>query len=167
MVENNSTRSSLLVDQGSCDTVSNHVKPSLSIDQRTYVADVDDLVLLSARGGEVGERVGGCLRDSRAGIIATCSRTSRATRTTTVSTTASKTTTEASAAAAKASTTAEAAAKATSCSEATEATTATAAHLVIGKPVFADFEETSLPVVAVELLNGAASVVGGLEENRS
>jgi hypothetical protein len=71
---------------------------------------------------------------------------------------------ESTATAAEASTAAKAAAKATSCSK-SATTTEAAAHRIVGEAVLAHFQQAPLPVIAVELLDGVARVVGRLEED--
>lgn len=117
----------------------------------THVAHVDDRTLLAARGGEIGKGVGrhrGHSLEAGATTVATA-HTTKATPET----------------AAKAAATAEATTgtKAT----ATEAAAATKAHAGAGKAVLANLQGPALPVVAIELLDGIACVVGGLKGHNS
>lgn len=121
----------------------------------THVAHVDDRTLLAARGGEIGKGVGrhrGHSLEAGATTVATA-HTTKATPET----------------AAKAAATAEATTgtKATATEAAAEAAAATKAHAGAGKAVLANLQGPALPVVAIELLDGIACVVGGLKGHNS
>jgi hypothetical protein len=126
----------------------------------TYVANVNRLASLRSASGIVCEGVGSSSRDSSIETTAGGSSVS---------------TTEASAAA-KASAKATASSKCATrspktSSEATtttaKSTTATESGSRTCKAVLADLERATLPVVAVELLDGVASVVWGFECNNA
>lgn len=158
MVENSSTRSSLLVDQGNCVTVSDW-QTIYPWGGGTHVPDVDSLVLLSARRGKVSEWVGwGRCSGTRASVEAAAAATHAANGTTSVASTAAIA--ESTTATAEASS-AIAATKSTASTKSSAAAVAT--HHGVGKPVLADFKHAALPVVAVELLDCIASIVGALE----
>lgn len=122
---------------------------------RTYVSDVDGLARLAAARGIVGEGVRrvGC---SAAGIKSAAGNESRCT-TTEASATAKAA--KGTAATTEASTAAETAAKASATAKTATATEPTGTC----EPVLAHLEVAALPLIAIELLNGIASVVGGLE----
>lgn len=133
--------------------------------ESTYVSDIDCLAPLRASGREVGEGVGRD-RGGSTGVEAAASttwatastnRAAESTSSTTVSSAEAATTSR------EAATATEASSKATAA--ATEAATAAEAHACVGEPVGADLEDATLPIIAVELLDGVASVVGGLEDN--
>lgn len=122
----------------------------------TYVADVDSLVLLETSSDTVGERVG------RHGLVVAAIEAARAA--------AVPTTTEATAEATTARTAKSAATVAAETATATKATTAAtkaAAKARVGEAVLANLEHAALPLVTVELLDGVASVLGGLEHDNA
>jgi hypothetical protein len=130
------------------------------------VAHVDDVAGLSARASKVGERVGCVGRSSgleagsgaRRPTAVTSSSSSEASS-------SAKTASEAAAAAEpwSSSPSAEAATKATTGAEA--AATPTEASRSSSKAVVANLEVASLPLVAIELVDGVSRIVHGLESN--
>jgi len=130
----------------------------------TYVSDVDELALLCTGLSVISERVRcGRSRCSTTGIEAgsTWGSTSAEASSSTVPSAEAATATEASTAAI---TPAEAAA-----TKSTTAATETATHAdsTTGIAVFTDLEVSALPVEVVELLNGSARVISGLEYDNS
>lgn len=121
----------------------------------THIADVDSLARLTTAAGVVRERVRRVGRPI-AGIEAARGAMDEARGTTEASATAEATEATASA---EASTAGKAAAEATTTAETAAATEPTST----GEPVLAHLEVAALPLIAVELLNGIASVVGRLE----
>lgn len=123
--------------------------------QAPYVPDVDGLAPLGAARCVVGE---GVWRDGRAGAVII-------TTTATVATAATKSTAKATTAADEASAAAEAPAEtATAAHAVTTAATEAATHRRTGIAVLANLKQPTLPVVAIELLNGVTGVVGTLED---
>lgn len=124
----------------------------------TYVANVDGVALLNAGRGMVRERV------RRHGGV-TSIETTRAAGTagTAIATTA------AIAAEAATTSTKSAAAKATAKGPATATKAATAVasstHRGTSKAILTDLEHAALPIIAVELLDGVASIIRRLENN--
>ena len=129
IVVKSSTRSSLLVDQGSCRSEQRYQNTG---GQRTYIANVDELARLSSRRSVVGEGIGWCSARSRSSTVerATCRRTTVATASV-ASTTAIT--------ASKASTSTETASKASPHATSETATTSKAAAWGSSKSVFANF----------------------------
>ncbi|KAI6769455.1 hypothetical protein HG531_010559 [Fusarium graminearum] len=138
MVVNSSTKSSLLVDQGSC--------------------TLDDLSSVTAGGGVISERVrrDGASRGLEAGSPRGTSAESSAAEATSKTTTSAAKTAAASESSTKSS--AHATAKATP-------TTETHTGSTTGVAVLANLDDTALPIVAIELSNSVASIVGALEDN--
>lgn len=159
IVVKSSTRSSLLVDQGSCDLLATRFAGVIL--NATHVADVDDRSGLATRGCEVGEGVGrsGCGRGT------TVETTRRAAELLASETTA---TTELTAKAAttthETSTATELLATETSTTTHEAATTTTEARRS-GEAIFSDFEDTSVPVVSVKLLDGDLGIIGVVESD--
>lgn len=130
--------------------------PSSAMDHAvTYVANVDDFTSISAGCCVVGERVRSWGRG--VGVKSRTARTAAAAAMeSSTATTISESTTSS-----KSSTAAEAAAK--SSAHATISTTSEARAARASESVFADLNGSSLPIIAVELLNGVTSVVGALK----
>lgn len=128
----------------------------------THVANEDNLASFAISSRKIGECIGSHRRVlSAAESGSTSNRSSRTTATvaaTTKAATASET-----AATAKAATTAEPSAEAATAAKA--ATTAKTTTHGVGESVNANLEDTTVPVVAIELLNGVASIVRGLVYN--
>jgi cobalamin biosynthesis Mg chelatase CobN len=129
----------------------------------TYVAHINGLVPLRAGRSVVGERVGRN-RGASAGIETPTAAAKGPSSATPI--------TKPAAATAKSTTTAEAATTTKSTSHSTaEATAATSeAHASAAcsrEPVFTDFKHSSLPLIAMELLDGASSIVGVLKDNNT
>lgn len=182
MVWKSSTRSSLLVLQGSY--VMSVLVPSPRIEVSTYVFDVDDGVWLAALSNAIGESV---WWDSSSLLIAaeiapsteatvtvaTSSAMESATATAVTSTTTSIAST------AIAATTAVATSAVATCSVAiaaavstttpkasatsSKATTATKAWSAVGEAILTDLEHAALPVVAIELRDGVLCVFWRIE----
>lgn len=134
---------------------------------KTHVSDIDGLASLRTSCGEVGERVG---RDrcSSAGIetaATNCSNWTTCTHRAAESTSSAKAAAEAATASSESATATETAAKTATATS--KATTAAKAHVGVGEAVGTDLEDATLPVVAIELLDGVASVVGGFEDNNT
>jgi hypothetical protein len=127
---------------------------------RTHIADVDDFNLVSARGSVVGERVG----RNRGRSTTVEASTTGAAATTTTTTSASEAATTTAVAETSAATKSS---SSISTTEATSTAAEAAAHGIVGKPVFTDLEHATLPVVAVELLDSIACIVGGFEDDYS
>jgi hypothetical protein len=128
--------------------------------RKAHVADVDGLRSLGARGSVVCERIGWHRCSTRAGLkIGTASVSSAAAK--------AKATTAAAAAPTKSSPiVATAAAKSSaSASEATSTISGGSSHSGIGETIFANFEETTLPIMTVKLLNRVPSVLGGFKNH--
>lgn len=125
-----------------------------------YVADIDGLAALSTSSSEVSEGVrrDGAGRGLKAGTA--CAATTEATSTTEAAA-------EASTASAKSSTTTKASTESTSHSAIAAAAAEAHARTTAGISVLANLKDSALPVVAVELLNGVASIVGALENNNA
>lgn len=160
MVVKSSTKSSLLVDQGSCNVSVIHVLMKRML--MTYVADIDDRSGLAARSGKVSEGVG----RSRCGRRATVESTRRSTAETTAkATTTTKLLSKATAAAHEAATTRELLAEASATAH--EAATATAKARWAGETVLSDLEDTAVPVVSIELLDSNLSIVWVVESDNT
>lgn len=131
----------------------------------TYVAGIDDLASISARGGKIGERVrrDGAGRGLETAGYAGAARTTGASLETASATESSA---KASTASAESSTATEAATKSTA-HAATESSTAAEAHTwpSTSIAVLSNLENSALPIIAVELLDGIAGVVGALKDN--
>jgi hypothetical protein len=132
----------------------------------TYIANIDGVAALSASRGKVGEGVrrnGGGVEALAPGAARTASESTSSTATVAE---ASTTTAESSAATKAAA--AAAAAKTTSHSS-TEATTLRKASApgVRGVPVLADFQNSTLPVISVVLLDGIARILCILENDNA
>lgn len=162
IVVNNSTRSSLLVDQGSCHSLA---AESFSLLHReSYIADVDDLTPVGSGCSVVGEGVRGN-RGSDCSIGETTRGAATAAASEASTTTEAEATTSTTETASAAETTAsEASSHATVPTAAAEAHTAAAAASI---SILSDLEVATLPVVAVELLNGVASIVRALENDNA
>lgn len=135
----------------------------------TYVSNVDGLAPLAVSGREVSERV----RWNRSGLVAAKAASSGAATAAAAATTAAVATSSAAVAAAKSTTTTakataatEAATEASSSSEATATAEATS-HSGVGEAVHTNLEDTALPIVAVELLDRIAGIIGGFEDNNA
>jgi hypothetical protein len=127
----------------------------------TYVADVDDRSRLAARGGKVSEGVGRC-RCSRRATVETTRRSTTETAAKAAATT-KLLSTKATSAAHETSTRGELLAKASTTSHEAAATTAKARWA--SETVFSDFEDTAVPVVSVELLDGDLGVIRVVESD--
>lgn len=129
-----------------------------------YVANKDNLASLSSGGGKVGEGVrrdGASRRRSLKTTGATAAgRTSGEATTATEAETATTTTESSTAAEATTESSSHAAAVAAATAEAHSWTTA-------GVSVLTDLEDSSLPIVTIELLDGVASIIGALEHDDS
>jgi hypothetical protein len=137
------------------------IKPNSGRRERwdgTYVANIDSVALLNTRRGIVGERVRG--HGDMAAIEAARS-TATAITTTTAAIAAESTTASAKAAAAIAT------AKGTASASEAAAAVATGTHGRTGEAVLTNLEHAALPVVAVELLDGVAGIVGRLENHNA
>ena len=137
-------------------------------DDGTYVADIDSVALLDARRGMVGERVRWHCGMATASIEATsAARGAATTISTTTAAIAAAAAAESTTAAAKAATAAVATTE--GAASASEAATAVAAstHRRTGKAILANLEHAALPVIAVELLDRVASIVGRLENHNA
>lgn len=136
---------------------------------RTYVSNKDDLAPLPVGGCEVGESVGGhgCgLGPTISGTTTARSSSARAsTVATAVASTETATTASETTATSESTTTTEAPSEAPTASKA-PAAAETTSHGV-GKPVNADLEYATVPIVAVELLNRVSRIVRGLEDNNT
>lgn len=163
IVVNNSTRSSLLVDQGSCHSLA---AESFSILHRgSYIADVDDLTPVGSGCGVVGEGVRGNRgSDCSIGETTRGAATARASEASTATEAAEATASTTETASAAETTASEASAHATIPTAAAEAHTTTATTSI---SILSDLEVATLPVVAVELLNGVASIVRALENDNA
>ena len=134
-----------------------------------YIADVDGLAGLATRTCVVGKRVGrirlSTSRSTGTGTttVATTAATTVAAASSSITATATEASTEATTTA-KSSTAAEASAKSTTESS---TTTAEAAGSRASETVFADFEVTTLPVIAVELCDSVASVFDSIKGNNA
>lgn len=121
-------------------------RPRREVTGSTHVSDENNLITIAVSSREIGESVGSRDRGRRATeacSCASCRATLVATTATLVATTACKAATlEASPVAA-----------------AESAATAEATAHSVGKSVDPDFEDATIPIVAVELLDGVASVV--------
>lgn len=133
---------------------------------RTYVANIDGLASFTVGGGKVGKRIGwdgGSLVASKtasSGAAATAAAAAIATSSTIASTKATATAAEATAAA-------ETTAEASTSTEAAATAAETTSHSGVGEAIDANLEDTALPVVAVELLDRIAGVIGCLEDNNT
>lgn len=124
-----------------------------------YVADIDGLAAFSTSSSEVSE---GVRRDGAGrGLKA---RTACAAA---EATSATETASESSTAAAKSSTTTKASAESTSHSAIAAAAAEAHARTAAGISVLANLKDSALPVVAIELLDGVAGIVGALENNNA
>lgn len=123
----------------------------------TYVPDVNDLRPFSTRSSEVSERVG--LSGRLVGIEArgTTGSSSEAATTAEATSKATAATTEAAAT--------ETAEGATAAAEAATTAETTRTHIRTGKAILANLQHTALPIVTIELLDGVASIIRGLEDN--
>jgi len=138
----------------------------------TYVADVDDFAALATSSSVVRKRI----RRSSRGTSSTTSIAEAAT-TATAGRIAVAATTESTSAAKPTAGSAEAAATATKSTSHTEsatasskATTESATHATssgTGETVLANFELASIPVVAVEVVDGVTCIVRAFEGNNS
>lgn len=124
----------------------------------TYVADIDSVALLNTGAGVVGEGVRGD-RGGVGGLEATRGGA-------TIAAAAAKAA-ESTAGAAKATTTKAASETTAGAAKAATAKAAGAAHGWAGEAILTDLEHAALPIVAVELLDGVASVLGGLENDNA
>lgn len=122
-----------------------------------YVANIDHFATFSSRGSVIGEGVG--RSGGRRGAVETASTSAEAA-------TATESASE-SAATCKSSTAAEASAEAATHSTAEAATATKSRASSSSKAVFADFDHASLPVVAIELLDSIASIVGAFKNNNT
>ena len=135
---------------------SSQYKEHMYLSDQTHVANIDDLAWLASRSSIVGELIGWIGRrvvvsaaswsaerswSSRISAAATTTETAAKASTATVTTTTSKAATETAATA--------------------EASTATIG-CGTGEAILADFKKTTLPIIAIELLDSLASILGGL-----
>lgn len=132
----------------------------------THIADKNDLAPLTISSCEVGESVGshGCGRGPTVSGTTGTARDSGA-RATAIATTEATTAAPETAPTSKASATAEASTKTPTAAE-TSTAAETAPHGV-GEPVYADLEDATVPVVAIELLDCVTSIVRGFEDNNA
>jgi hypothetical protein len=160
-VVKSSTKSSLLVDQGSCNLSVIHFRGVCLAG--TYVADVDDRSGLAARGGKVSERVG----RSRCSRGASVESTRRSTTETAAKATATTELllTEATTTAHETSTARELLAEAAATTHKAAATTAEARWT--SETIFSDLEDTAVPVVSVELLDSNLGIIGVVESDNT
>lgn len=126
----------------------------------TYIANIDDFTSLSAGCCVVGERVWSWGRG-----IGVKSRTARTTTSAASMEAAAATTIAESTTSSKSSTAAEAAAK--SSAHASISTTSEARAAGASESVFTDLNCSSLPIIAVELLNGVTGVIGALKNDNT
>ena len=127
---------------------------------KTHVANVDDFSPLGAGGSKISERVG---RDGAGRGLETWAARSTSTEASTTKA-ASETTTS------SAKTTAASKSSSKSSAHATAiATSATEAHArsTAGITVLADFNNTTLPVIAVKLLNGVAGIIWAFKDDNA
>lgn len=122
--------------------------------RKTYVADVDGIALLDAAGGVIGEWVGGD-RGITSVVHTADTGTTIAAATTVAKSTATTTKAAATKTASKSSTPAR------------ETATTVTSHGRPCKSILANLEQATLPVVAVELLDSVASIVGRLENDNT
>ena len=113
----------------------------------TYIADKDSVTLLRARNNVVGE---GVRRHRDVAVIA-----ARIAETTAATVTIAATASETATAAITEATTGSTVAATT--------TKARAAHAGVGEAILTHLDDATVPLVAVELLNGVASILGGLK----
>jgi hypothetical protein len=138
------------------------------LSRQTYVSNIDDLASFRSCGCIVGKGVGqncwcgGSIKASTA-TPGTCTRSDAAAKAPTSAEAAEASTTTAEAASAE-TTTAE-----TTTHSAAITSTAAEAHAAAAtsEPVLANFEQAALPVIAVELLDGASCIVRALKDNNS
>lgn len=124
----------------------------------THVAHIDDSAFLATRGREVGKRVRGTGGNN--GVL----KATAETRGTAAAATETATTTEASAIATTTAGETSAATEATTAKTTTESAAASTGATT-SESVFTDLKGTALPVVAIELGNSVASIVGRLESD--
>lgn len=129
----------------------------------TYVADVYGLAPLTISCREVGESIG-WNRNSWAAAAAKAASPGATTAAAAIATSSTVTSAECTATSAKSTTTAETATEAAASTKATATAKATS-HSRVGEAVNANFEDTSLPVVAVELLDRITSIIRRFEDN--
>lgn len=96
--------------------------------------------------------------------MAAKSGTTRTTRTTSAKASSATKSTAKASSAAKTTTATKSSAKTSSATKATTTAKSTAAH-VVGEAIYTNFEDPAVPVIAVELLDGVASIIGSLEDN--
>jgi len=114
----------------------------------TYIADKDSVTLLRARNNVVGE---GVRRHRDVVVIAAMTAEPTAT-TVTITATACEAATAA-------------ITEATTGSTVAATTKARAAHAGVGEAILTHLDDATVPLVAVELLDGVASIIGGLEHD--
>lgn len=132
---------------------------------KTYIADVDHGTLVAIGSRKVREGVWRTGRNGRTLVEPTTGISTRATK----STATAETTTEATTAD-KSTTTSHGSTEAAAASHGTaEATTAAAgaakATTTTSESILADFQGTTLPIIAVELRNSVPGIIRGLESN--
>lgn len=129
----------------------------------TYVANIDSLASLSAGSSVVSEWVWWSRWSASSCAAVETTVVWRATKSAAKASTAAEATAETSTSAKGwATTAAKAAGEATTCT-----TKASTSWEVVGEAILADLKVASLPVVAVELLDGVAGVVWRLKGNNS
>lgn len=131
----------------------------------TYVANVDDGVLVATRGSIVGERIGNSRRRIEVAAAVSTTKSARRSTAAAVASTSSTVSTTKSATTSETSTSAEAAACTKSAT--TEASAATEARTRTGEAVFTNFKVPTLPIVTIELLNSLASILGAFKGDDS
>ena len=166
IVENRSIRSSLQVDQGSYCPSQQLIRILTPLAQtlvpgNTHIANINNRASLAARGCKISEWVRG-IRGNGSFKATAAKTTTTTTRSTTSETTTATESTGKAAATSKATTTTAGEATATS-KAATEAATTTETGATASEAVLPNLKRTSLPLIAIELRNCVARIVGRLK----